>query len=124
MKTFLRNVCQLIGAIDRPDLVVRVMATHPTPEQLKPGVLVIVRDGTIEKWACMMCPGGCGEKIMLSLSRNRRPHWAVTEDWLGRPSLSPSVWQRQSCGCHFWVRNGRVDWCADSPRSQTKSARS
>ena len=37
-------------------------------------------------------------------------------DWLGRPSLSPSVRQLNECRCHFWITRGMVRWCADSHR--------
>jgi hypothetical protein len=79
-----------------------------------PGEFLVVRDGDLEKWGCLRCPGGCGEKIMLSMSPRRKPRWMVQFDWRGRPTVSPSVWQTNSCQCHFWIRSGQVDWCDDS----------
>lgn len=115
--------CRLIG---RTDLVARVSPWHPTPDQLQVGSLVVVCDGTLDKWACFRCPGGCGEKIQLSLSQARRPRWAVRLDWLLRPTIEPSVRQLNACRCHFWIKHGQVQWCADgSPRqvpNRTKGA--
>jgi len=70
-----------------------------------------IRGGGVQKWACFKCPGGCGTKISLSLDPSRRPGWGLSIDRIGRPTISPSVHQQNSCGCHFWVKAGCVDWC-------------
>lgn len=101
-----------LGIAKRPELTATEQRVHPG--NLDVGQLVVVRDGGIEKWTCFQCPGGCGENIMLSMSRKRRPRWNVHIDWLGRPSVQPSVRMLNDCRCHFWVRRGRVDWCRDS----------
>ncbi|MEP0250327.1 MAG: DUF6527 family protein [Roseobacter sp.] len=68
----------------------------------------------------MRCPGGCGKQISLSLNPARRPRWGVANDaWL-RPTLTPSVHQRNACGCHFFLQNGRVKWCKNGrPRKNS-----
>ena len=114
MRNLIRHLLVSVGLIRRPDLIGRQMQEHPTPEQLKEGVLVVVKDKDIEKWACFRCPGGCGEKVMLSLSPRRRPKWTTILDWLRRPTLSPSVRQVNTCRCHFWIKDGAVEWCSDS----------
>lgn len=110
---FLRKSLELFHAIPQSDLVAKITPTHPTQEQILPGNMTIVRDG-IDKWACFRCPGKCGETIKLSLSKNRRPRWSAATDWLNRPTVTPSVRQTNHCQCHFWIRQGRVDWCKDS----------
>lgn len=116
----LRHLCRWIAErcclIGRSELVGQVSAGHPIPEELCTGTLILVRDGGLDKWACFRCPGGCGEKIQLSLSQTRRPRWAARFDWLLRPTVHPSVRQLNACRCHFWVKRGRVFWCADSGR--------
>ncbi|WP_376765094.1 DUF6527 family protein [Sphingomonas koreensis] len=76
----LRRCLAVVGIIQRPDLAARIMNRHPNPEELPPGTVVIVKDGRVEKWACLRCPGGCGEKLMLSLNQARRPRWSVSLD--------------------------------------------
>jgi len=75
--------------------------------------------GTLDrwKWACLRCPGGCGEILLLSLNPTGRPRWTAAIDWLGRPTVQPSVKQLDGCRCHFWIRCGMVEWCSDSGRS-------
>ena len=106
-----------VGLLRRPDFMGRTVARHPTPEELLERELILVRDGNRRKWACLRCPGGCGERIQLALSANRRPRWRVRLDWLGRPSVSPSVRQLNRCRCHFWINRGVVRWCADTGRA-------
>ena len=101
----------------RPDFIGCSETRHPAPDQLPGGLLVLVRDGARHKWACLRCPGGCGEKIQLNLSPHRRPRWRVRLDWLGRPSISPSVRQLTRCRCHFWITRGAVRWCDDDGRN-------
>lgn len=114
MKALVRFLLVKFGVIPRPDFIARVQRDHPTPEQLTPGLLVVVRDGRIHKWICFRCPGGCGEKIMLNMSPNKSPRWRIMIDWLRRPSVEPSVLQTTGCHCHFWIKNGVIDWCGDS----------
>ena len=109
----LRRSLKLFRLILRSDLVTKVTPEHPTPDQIVPGEMTIVRDG-VDKWACFHCPGGCGETIKLSLSKNRRPRWTAMSDWLNRPTILPSIRQTTECQCHFWIRQGRIDWCKDS----------
>ena len=111
-----RQALVAVRIVRRPDLVMRVLARHPTPEELPPGMLVVVQDGERAKWACLRCPGGCGEKLQLSLNPSRRPCWAVSFDWLRRPSVSPSVHQLSACRCHFWIIGGNIEWCRDMGR--------
>lgn len=113
-----RWIAEQCRLIRRTDLVGRVSAQHPSRDHLPAGSLVVVRDGDLEKWACFRCPGGCGEKIQLSLSQTRRPQWSVRLDWLQRPTIEPSIRQLNACRCHFWVRNGQIAWCADSGHRQ------
>lgn len=99
--------------IPKGDLIAKIKSAHPTPDQILPGEVTIMHDG-VDKWACFHCPGGCGVTIKLSLSKNRTPRWAAISDWLKRPTISPSVRQTNECRCHFWIRQGRIDWCKDS----------
>lgn len=114
MISVVRRILVLLRLIPKPDFVSRVVASYPNPEDIAPEEIVIVGDEKYRKWACFRCPGGCGEIILLSLNKSRRPSWRLLLDWLKRPTLHPSVRQLNDCKCHFWVRKGRVDWCKDS----------
>lgn len=115
-RDMLRRLLVLLRAVPRPDLVVRAMHRHPNPQEIADGMVIVVQDGPRQKWACLRCPGGCGEKLQLSLHPSRHPRWTLTVDWLHRPSTTPSVRQLNACRCHFWIEKGMVVWCADSKR--------
>ena len=114
----LRGLCRVvlegIGWLPRSHLIASVQEAHADPERLTSGRMIIVRSGRLDKWGCFRCPGGCGEKLQLSLSQKRRPRWSIAVDWFGRPSVSPSIRQTNACRCHFWIKKGRVEWCRDS----------
>ena len=109
-------VLSLLGLIAKPRFVARYSDRNPAPVEITESDLVIVQSGGYRKWACLRCPCGCGDKISLSLAANRRPSWRVSADWLGRPTIEPSVWQQAGCYSHFWVRHGQVEWCPGTGR--------
>jgi Family of unknown function (DUF6527) len=115
-RSLFRQFLVWMRRIRQPDLVARRVAIHPSAEQLKPGMMLVVGDQTLQKWGCFQCPGGCGEIIKLSLNAKQHPCWAITIDGLERPTVSPSVRQLNDCRCHFWIRQGTVEWCADSSK--------
>jgi hypothetical protein len=100
------------------DLLSRSTERHPVDNEIAAGEVVVVESDGVRKWACLKCPGGCGAKIALSLNPERRPRWQIARDWFGRPSITPSVHQLNACGCHFWIRAGRVDWCPGGRRHE------
>ncbi|MBZ0146623.1 MAG: hypothetical protein K8F62_03650 [Pseudorhodoplanes sp.] len=109
-----------LGLVKAPDFVVRYAPTHPSQDQIGRGEMVIVRNGSLTKWACIKCPCGCGDKISLSLDQDRRPSWTVSEDFLSRPTVYPSVHQLARCNAHFWIKSGKVKFTPDSGRPNVK----
>ena len=47
--------------------------SFPDRSSIADGTLALVENGSIKKWACLHCPGGCVEVINLSLNPDRRP---------------------------------------------------
>ena len=117
MRNMLRRILETLRFVPRSDLFCRIATRHPDPGQLVLGEVVVVRDPS-EKWACFPCPCGCGETTKLSLNQTRRPRWQVSIDRLSRPTISPSVRQTSGCLSHYWVKNGRVEWCGDTGRAR------
>lgn len=106
-----------LGVQKRPDFRVRWVRDMPAKTDLRPGELVVVGERRSPKWATMPCPSGCGTPLLLSLGWSRRPRWSVVTDGWGRPTLSPSVRRTDGCRCHFWLRRGVVEWCADTGKA-------
>lgn len=88
MELFVANLLKSASLLSF-DLLVRSSATFPGPERVPKGQLRLVRDGDVEKWACLTCPGGCGRTINLSLNPKRRPRWSVVGEFWRRPTVQP-----------------------------------
>jgi Family of unknown function (DUF6527) len=71
--------------------------------------IYIVEKGGRRVWAVFNCPCERGHRIVVNLSRSRRPHWGVSVR-RGLASFWPSLWLKQDCKSHFWIRNSRIYW--------------
>jgi hypothetical protein len=115
--SLLRYLLIALGLVKKPELVAQLVSEQPAPESVAPGVVYIVGSPDYQKWAVFRCPDHESEIIQLSLMPNRRPRWTVQADFFGRPTIHPSVRRTDGSLAHFWVRAGRIEWCADSGRS-------
>lgn len=116
LQELIRSLLLWLGLIAKPDFLMRAVTDHPSREQMEPGWIYVVGGPGYQKWAYLFCPTGNGEVIQLSLQPNHRPRWHVGSDFLGRPTVNPSVRQLEGSYAHFWIRSGRVHWCEDTGR--------
>jgi len=103
--------------IVRPVYLDDIMAGKPDAFDriLKPGLLYIeyhTHDAD-PTFTMMLCPCGCGEELGMRVGKpvGTSPLWTLTVDAEGKPTLNPSILHRAGCKSHFFLRNGRVDWC-------------
>ena len=89
----------------------RVARVDEFPDSLESHKVYLSGEGEHLWAAAMICPCGCCEVIELNLLKKVRPCWSVVEPPDGSISLMPSVWRQKGCKSHFFVRNGRIDWC-------------
>lgn len=119
MKNIISHLLRRLRLL-RFDVLTTRASTLPERSMMEAGDLTLVESGDVKKWACLKCPGGCGEVISLSLNPNQRPRWQVSEDFWLRPTIHPSIHQKNECGCHFWIKSGEVQWCRGGrPRRQS-----
>lgn len=83
------------------------------PSIIPTGKMVHLRDNGLSWSVGFLCPCGCGDVIELLLLQSIDPHWKLTADNLSRPTLQPSVWKKDGCKSHFWLKKGRVIWVGD-----------
>jgi hypothetical protein len=100
--------------IPTPNLLARIVADHPSPDNLEVDWIYVVGGPGYQKWAYFRCPADNDEIIQLSLIPNHRPRWSIAIDFLQRPTIYPSVRQLDGSYAHFWIRKGRINWCADT----------
>jgi hypothetical protein len=91
--------------------VYRVERVDDEPEKASRRTLYIVEDDGRDWAAVLTCPGGCGQMLHMNLLPDSKPVWTLTVDRGGVPTLHPSVWRQEGCGCHFVLKRGRVHWC-------------
>ncbi|RWK68288.1 DUF6527 family protein [Mesorhizobium sp.] len=116
MRALACKILVVLRLIPRPAFTARLVSGHPDPDTMADGQIYVVGGRGYSKWAYFRCPADREEIVQLSLMPERRPRWTVAVDWLGRPTINPSVRQLDGSYAHFWIRRGRVDWCADSGR--------
>lgn len=106
-----------IGALRRPGWFglkpgYQVQVVEDLPDRLQRAILYVVAEGGHPLHASMACPKGrCGTVLNMNLAPDETPQWSLTIDPKGAPTLTPSVWRRSGCECHFFLRHGRLDWC-------------
>lgn len=94
-----------------PRRLLKVVDGDTLPARLPLWNLVVARDDG-EDWSVgMRCPCGCGQRLEMMVLKEVKPRWDVSTDFRGRVTLHPSVWLREGCRSHFWVRSGKVIWC-------------
>lgn len=90
---------------------IHIFPSDSLPDTLPERDLILAREDDEDWCVGMKCPCGCGDVIELLIVSEARPRWDITIDRHGRPSLFPSVWKKSGCRSHFWVRNGKIEWC-------------
>jgi hypothetical protein len=91
----------------RPAFLTVVSTCRPAAGDLGPCILILeIRDGHL-KWAHLLCPK-CNDHIELPMAG--RGKWTIKIDWFRRPTLSPSIWEKATCGAHFFIRSGEIRW--------------
>lgn len=71
-------------------------------------IFVVERNGR-RQWAIFDCPCRTGHRLTVSLRSDDHPHWSAS--WRGASvSLHPSLWLRDACRSHFWIRDNKVKW--------------
>jgi len=90
---------------------IRNVDSTPNLHTIKENELVEVIFRGKSYWALFKCPCGCREVITLSTQESHTPHWIISKNNCNKPTLYPSVWQNNGCFSHYWIKNGKVEWC-------------
>lgn len=82
-----------------------------------PGVMQVVKQGDKTRMVDFLCPCGCGHTcptftVEDDVAPNDR-RWTF-HDGPDGPTLHPSIRWTGGCKAHFFIKNGKVEFCADS----------
>lgn len=90
-------------------------SANDVPLRLPRNGVVLVGSPEFHKWLVFDCPCRGRHRIMLPLDPKHRPHWSVFYN--GSLTVSPSVdYAGKDRRCHYFLRNGRIEWVSDSWR--------
>ena len=96
-----------------PARKLEVIEGDSLPKHLPRRNLVLAREDGEDWCVGMRCPCGCGRTIELQVFPEARPKWKLSCDEKNRPTLHPSVWVKDGCKSHFWLREGQILWCTN-----------
>lgn len=99
-------------------VVSTVESADEIPERLPRNAAILVAgSGEPPKWVAFDCPCRSGHRVMLNTDFRRAPSWQIDLRHTDRLTITPSVDYRGARRqCHYFVRNGRIQWTPDSVR--------
>jgi Family of unknown function (DUF6527) len=82
------------------------------PDRIGADSAVLVGTKALPKWLVFDCPCNSGHRIMLNLSKTRRPFWRIIHgQYL---TVKPSIdFEENGRRCHYLIRNGHIIWVGD-----------
>ena len=75
--------------------MIETVAEQPFEQEMLPGILYDEVRAGYRKWLHLLCPE-CGVPIQLEAA-GQKHSWIVGSDWLCRSTVTPSIWEMQSC---------------------------
>lgn len=80
------------------------------PENVINKTIYIVGNKEYPWLIAFKCPCGCQALIQLNLLKEATPCWSFRFNKKRKIDILPSVWRKQSCGSHFFVRKSKIHW--------------
>lgn len=111
MFQLIRKYASRLAHFFKPRRKLVIIESDSLPSDLPRKDIVLAREGGEDWCVGMRCPCGCERVIELLVFPEAKPSWRVSVDSKGHPTLHPSVWLKDGCKSHFWLRDGIVIWC-------------
>lgn len=109
-KFFSQIISNILRRAKVIDYTVVFVENNPRDENVPEKKILVVGEKGYSKWVYMKCPCGCGELVTLSLMKRHSPSWNLKMDRLKRITLSPSIWKKDGCKSHYWIKKGKLVW--------------
>ncbi len=89
----------------------RYIFIDDVPDRLNNKVIYLITHQDQCWQIVMICPCGCGKLLHMNVIKDYHPCWKYEFDSHKRISLQPSIHRQVGCKSHFFIRNGKVNWC-------------
>lgn len=109
MRILSRHIHKAIAWFHGSDYFIKRVKNFYRNDKIGNKEVVVVGGSDYHKWAHLACPCGCGDIINLSLMKSHEPTWSLKIHW-GLPTFYPSIWKRDGCKSHFWIKKGKIKW--------------
>lgn len=91
----------------------KVKFVEDPPILLNNYVIYIVGENSQHWFMLYNCPCGCQKKVYLNLLKDANPCWRFYLNKKRQVTIAPSVWKKDGCRSHYFIRRGKVIWCTD-----------
>ena len=91
--------------------IYRYEIVEELPGKIKQGIVYIFNNNEYHWQIAMLCPCRCKTVLYLNLVDDIHPYWKYRVDRHDRISISPSLYRKTGCRSHFFLRNGKIEWC-------------
>lgn len=99
----------------------RAVFVDEQPDVLRASACYVVGEGEHRWFAAFLCPCGCGDEVVLNLLPDMRPRWRIETHDDQTVTIHPSINRRVGCRSHFFIRQGRTQWCPPHQRDALSS---
>lgn len=82
------------------------------PDELASRIIYIIENEGCYWKAVMICPCGCKKILHMNLMKQYYPSWKFQLNKKNIITLNPSINRTVGCKSHFFIRNGKIDWCS------------
>ena len=80
------------------------------PERIDTDIIYIMGEGRFFWSIILKCPCGCGDIMQLNLHKDTHPYWNIKFHISGAISISPSIWKKDGCRAHFYIKRSNLIW--------------
>lgn len=78
------------------------------PDELAKDTIYVMGSGKYLYSVAFVCPCNMGHIVQLSLHQDEHPYWNVQFHINGTVTLKPSIWYKNGCRSHYFVKRGLV----------------
>ena len=89
------------------------------PERIDANALYIMGESKYFWSILLRCPCGCGDILQLNLHRDTHPFWDMKFHINGSLSISPSVWKKDGCRSHFFIKRSNIIWARGIQKNES-----